>query len=302
MLAYTDEEVMEMLVSEVSKKTNTTKKAIEYYVEKKLIFPIVQENGYREINESDVCTLKKIVVLRKLGVSIEDIKTVLQDETGVALQKLSITKELEVQQEIVKKEILEKLSCGIEYEAITKELENLEKNTTIAEKLLEVFPDWYGRFIWLHFARFLNEPVVTDKQKAAYGKLIGALDNMPTLELSPEVEKYMMETTKSITNVDISELVEVIKKSMENIDSFLEENKEILDSYLEYKKSDEYRNSLPCKFREKTKEFYKTTEYMEIVIPAMKELSSSYYEYTISVEKANEKLIAKYPEIEEYDL
>lgn len=75
-------EVRNMLIHEVSKCTNLTKKAIEYYMEKGLVAPILQENGYRDFRREDVEILKRIGVLRKLGIGMEDIREILQDDTG----------------------------------------------------------------------------------------------------------------------------------------------------------------------------------------------------------------------------
>ena len=51
-----------MLIHEVCKKCNLTKKAIEYYGEQGLISPAVNENGYRQFSDDDVEKLKKIAV------------------------------------------------------------------------------------------------------------------------------------------------------------------------------------------------------------------------------------------------
>ena len=53
-----------MLVNEVCKECNLTKKAVEYYIEQGLIAPSVRENGYRDFCDADVARLKKISVLR----------------------------------------------------------------------------------------------------------------------------------------------------------------------------------------------------------------------------------------------
>ncbi|WP_303859988.1 MerR family transcriptional regulator [Alkalibaculum bacchi] len=70
-----------MLINEVTQITGLTKKAIEYYIERKLIFPSISENGYRDFADSQVEQLNKIFVLRKLGISTEDIKQLLEDES-----------------------------------------------------------------------------------------------------------------------------------------------------------------------------------------------------------------------------
>lgn len=82
--------------------------------------------------------------------------------------------------------ILRKLGSGAAYADIGTEVKALEDNATIAEKLLESFPGYYGRFICLHFVRFLNEPVVTDEQRSAYGIVISFLDGVSALNLLDE--------------------------------------------------------------------------------------------------------------------
>ncbi|MGZ7445051.1 MerR family transcriptional regulator [Paenibacillus sp. TH7-28] len=63
-----------MLINEACKRSNLTKKAVEYYEAKGLISPEILENGYRDYSEADILTLKEISVLRKCGISVTDIK------------------------------------------------------------------------------------------------------------------------------------------------------------------------------------------------------------------------------------
>ena len=291
-----------MLIHEASQQGHVTRKAISYYIEQGLLSPDSLKNGYRDFTTDHVEQLKKISILRQLGIGIEDIKMVLADNSGTILQKLEIKKEIQIHRELLKKEIINKLSHGIGYEEVGEALATLESTTTIAEKLLEVFPDWYGRFIWLHFARFLDEPIRTDKQKEAYEIIIKVLDDMPKVTLTKELESYMTTITLELTNQQIVQMNVEVKKSMENMDDFLQKNEEQLNQYLLYKKSDQYKNSISCQFKNIIKEFYKTSDYIDIFLPAMRAISSSYDEYVICSEKANKKLIAKYPDIEKYDL
>lgn len=287
-----------MLINEVSKITNLTKKAIEYYTLQGLISPNVLENGYRNYNENDIERLNKISVLRKLGISTEEIKAILSDESGSTLQTISVRKELSLQSEKAKKLILDKLNNGQSYSEASAELQTIDNSKTITEKLLEAFPGYYGRYICLHFARFLNEPIKTVKQQSAYEKIISFLDNVTSLNLPEDLQKYLIEGTKHIGADQITEMIESTKKSIENPDDFLSNNKELLERYLAYKQSDEYKSSQAYKIMELTKEFNSTSGYNDIFIPALKELSSSYSEYCKQMEIANKKLLAQYPEIE----
>ncbi len=60
-----------MLISEAARKSHTTKKAIEYYVEQQLLDLQTQKNGYRQFTEKDIEKLKKISVLRRFGLSVQ---------------------------------------------------------------------------------------------------------------------------------------------------------------------------------------------------------------------------------------
>ena len=186
---------------------------------------------------------------------------------------------------------------GFSYSEISKELQAINDSKTITEKLLEAFPGYYGRYICLHFARFLNEPIITEKQQSAYERVISFLDNAPQLTLPEDLQEYLNEGTKDIGTEQIIEMIKNTKKSIENPDDFFAENKEVLEQYLIYKKSDEYKNSPAYKIMELIKEFNSISGYNDIFIPALKELSPSYSEYYQQLEKANEKLLERYPEI-----
>ncbi len=255
-----------MLINEVSKLTKLTKKAIEYYTLQGLVFPSVLENGYRNYNAQDIKKLNKISVLRKLDISIEEIKQILNDTTNSALQTVSVKKELAYSRDMLKNSILQKLSQGASYNEISIELQSIEQSRTITDRLLEAFPGYYGRFICIHFARFLNEPIKTKYQQLAYETILSFLDSLPTLDIPKDLEEYLIEGTKHIGTEQISEMLETTKKSYQNPDVFLSENKEMLEQYLEYKKSDEYKNSPASKLMELMKSFNSSNGYNDMFI------------------------------------
>lgn len=281
-----------MLIHEVSRTTGVTKKAIEYYCEQGLICPTILENGYRDFGQNEVERLGQISVLRKLGISGEEIKTVLSDESGNALQRLSVQKELSLKREQAKKALLEQLSSGKSYAEISAELQTIETGKTITEKLLEAFPGYYGRFICLHFARFLNEPIKTEKQQVAYERILSFLDNLPPLDLPEDLLEYLSESTRQIGTQQINTMIQNTQKSIENPDEFLSENKEFLEQYLAYKQSEEYQNSPAYKMMALLKTFNSTSGYYDVFLPALKELSSSYAQYYRQLEIANETILS----------
>ena len=85
-----------MLINGVCKKSNVTKKAIEYYAEHGLISPVIAENGYRQFSDDDVETLKKISIMRGLGIPVAEIREVLENNSLSMLLTLLHKNELEM--------------------------------------------------------------------------------------------------------------------------------------------------------------------------------------------------------------
>lgn len=286
-----------MLISETVKLTGLTKKAIEYYIEQGLTEPALLDNGYRDFSEADLERLKKIAVLRKLGVGTDRIKSVLEDKTGDVLSRISLQKELSLQREQARNAILDKLRREMSYEDITPELEALDRSTTITEKLLEAFPGSYGRFVCLHFARFLNEPVTTAGQQEAYLVILEFLDNVPPLDIPQDLFEYLEDSVRHLQTQDISDMLTTMAESYKQPDQFLTDNKEFLEQYLAYRQSDEFRDSLNGRLLCLMKRFNSASGYNDVFLPAMKRLSGSYSAYYSSMEAANEILLERYPDI-----
>jgi len=288
-----------MLINDVCKATNLTKKAIEYYIQKKLVNPDVLENGYRDFSDIDIEKLKKIAVLRKLDVGTEAIRSVLADQSQETIRNLAVLNRIRLQREKAKQALLDRLSVSQDWDEINSQIE--ERSITIAERLLDAFPGYYGRFISLHFARFLDMPIETHEQQEAYEEIIRFLDGVPAMAFPEDVQDLMTQSTKNISAESMSEINEKTKQSIENPEVFLSENKEMLDWYLAYKKSDEYKNSPACRLQALLKEFSTSSGYYHVFIPAMKKLSPSYADYYSKLETANEKLLSRYPEIKNLD-
>ncbi|WP_426350310.1 MerR family transcriptional regulator [Alloiococcus sp. CFN-8] len=287
-----------MLIKEAAKSSGLTKKAIEYYIEQELIAPKILCNGYREFEDKDIEALKKISVYRRLGLSIEEIKEVQRDLSGSALKKFTLKKELKVQREELKRSMLEELSRGKSYREMEDRLRSLEEGNAVIDRLLDLFPGYYGHFLSLHFARFLQEPISTEEQKAAYKEIIEFLDGIPALEFPPDLQEYFTESTKDFTSENIHDIMKETKKSIENTEDFLKENKEIIEAYHKYKQSQEYKDSPAYKIEKLLKDFNSTNGYNDIFIPAMKRLSPAYNDYYRQLEIANEKFLKSYPELE----
>ena len=70
-----------MTIKDVEKQTGLSRSNIRFYEKEKLIEPSRNEsNGYRDYSENDVENIKKIAYLRTLGISIEDIRSIISEK------------------------------------------------------------------------------------------------------------------------------------------------------------------------------------------------------------------------------
>ncbi len=283
-----------MLINEVVKKTKLTKKAVEYYTEKGVVVPEILENSYRDYSEEDVLLLKKIKVLRNLGLSLSESKEVLSGSDEAVFHKIIASKEIELEISQKRAELLSKLSDGLSYEKLEEELSILARRESISERLVSLFPGYFGKLLRYQFGEFLAEPIRTKEQERAYNNIIEFLDNMPTFEVDKELEEYIEETAKGISNSDLREMMHKRINPMYNIEEFLSENDEMIREYLNYRESDEFKNSKANRVNELFKQFMSTSGFRDVFILNMREMSSSYNDYYERLLKANEVFIEKY--------
>ena len=121
----------------------------------------------------------------------------------------------------------------------------------------------------------------------AHQRLVGFVDSLS--EISEEEAARLP--------YQIREVLESVRQSVERPKEFLRENKEVIDRYLAFKASAEYRGSPLAGMLELAREFNSASGYYDVFIPAMKELSPAYAEYHRQVELANERLLAEYPQL-----
>ena len=291
-----------MLINEVCKKCALTKKAVEYYIEQGLVVPTMQENGYRCFSEEDAGRLKKISVLRNLGLSVAEIRNVLSDEGGVVMQEIAGRKKIEITVLQEKQNLIQELADNHDWEHVQDKLQQLEKKQSILERLQNAFPGYYGRYICVHFALYLNGPIVTDEQQEAFKTIIEFLDNTD-FNIPDDLQQYLDEVlgetaTRFEDGIDgFAEKMSVsMREAVQDPEKFLEENREIIEIYQTYKKSDEYKASPAYRLEESLRQFGKVSGYNDIFIPAMCRLSLSYREYQEKSKKADEKLMQEYPQ------
>lgn len=287
-----------MLINEIAKKCNITKKAVQYYVEQGLIVPLVLENGYRDYSEQDVNLLKQIVLYRRLGLSINEIKRVLENHNEV--KGILYLRTLELEKEKAKQDILKKLGTGVSIESLEHEINSITSNTIIIKRLVDLFPSYYGKLISLNFSRYLTGKIETEEQMKAFHQIIGFFDNVPDINLPLDLQKYLDDYSEEYSSEEgmekMNHILEAKDNAIQNIGEFVQNNKDILDEYRKFKQTDEYKNSPGFRLMEYMKQVFTTNGYYDVFIPAMRKLSPLYNEYYEQMLKANDVFIKNYPE------
>lgn len=102
-------------ISETSKELKISKDALRYYDSMGLVRPHREENKYRYYREEDIVDLKYIEVMKYVGFSLKEIKTVLDHKRRCTSGDMSDTlsllnkKQIEIQQKIELYQQIQKL-------------------------------------------------------------------------------------------------------------------------------------------------------------------------------------------------
>ena len=287
-----------MLINEVAKQCGITKKAVQYYVEQHMVNPYILENGYKDFTAEDVEIIKRIVLYRRLGLSIPDIKKVLEKKDNV--KSILYQRTLDMEREKIRHSILKKIAEGEFVENLSSEINEINSKSVIIKRLLDLFPSYYGKFISLNFSRYLTEPIETEEQKNAFQEIIEFFDNVPDMTIPIPLQEYLVQYLELYSGEEGTEKINSIlqekQEAVQDINSFVDNNKEILDAYHSFKQTEEYKSSPAYQLMELMKEFCSSSGYYDVFIPAMRRLSPLYNEYYEQMLRANEEFIKKHPE------
>lgn len=288
-----------MQIKDICRETGLTRKAVEYYEGKGLICPALGENGYRQYHASEIATLKEIALLRRLGIGVADIReiTECQDKSAV-LNKCLRKMEANMQEMNARHDTLRFLmDSGYDItQAAAYADKALDGYTAIKEKLLDAFPGGYGLYLYIHFGSFLDGPIDSPEKEDAYRAILDFLDGVQSMEISPELERCLEQAFDAMTREDMEHIHGTLVGAVGDIEGYMEQNKDVLEDYLRYRKTDAYRDSAAGKMKKILTDFQRSAGYYDVFIPNLKILSPSYRAYMEKAEEANAVFLAQYPE------
>lgn len=275
---------------EVQELTGLTRKALEYYEENGLINPIRGENNYRNYSEVHIELLNKISLYRKLGLSIEEIKSLLHSNEAVDVGYLLREKSRRLKNDSIKLQLLENLLLGDDSKRISEKLKALENEETIYEKLTGAFPGYFGQLIFSSYKPLLGEEIL---DMDAYREYVDYLDSLPPLKLDANEIKYLEMGSLELSMDDLDKATEDKLSALEDFENWYEKNKDIIAEYKDFKESKEYKSSPMFKIEEMLRSYMMENNYYEVAIPLIRLFSPAYNEYYENLLSANSKFLAK---------
>lgn len=310
-----------MLMKELCRRCGLSKKAVEYYEEQGLIRPQTLENGYRNFSEADGDALRKIALLRKLGLSVAEIRQALGNRASgnqdvgnqtakegdcvsdaldyKALSAAVTARRKAAAQAERQATLLARLAAGESWETIGAELAVMEEEESILQRLEDIFPGYYGRFLRLHFAAFLGEPLRSPAQREAFDVIVNFLDGVSSPDMSPELRE-MLEAMEAPDESLLAAQSQGMRAALEDWEGYMAEHREELESYMALRNSEDFRQhpdaQLALRLKEALMAFQRSSGYYDVFIPAMRRLSPRYDAYQHRLADANAAFLAAYPE------
>lgn len=292
-----------MLIGEICRECNLTKKAVEYYEQQGLIKPEISPNGYRVYSEADAALLREIAILRKLDLSIPEIRVILESpDKCQALENLKSKMNMHIHQIKARMECVDHLIAS-NYNLAESESyigRQLDENEIIKVRLERAFPGNYGLFLCLHFGRFLNEKIDSAEKAAAFNNIISFLDHVENIEIPEDLTDLLNEVYGGMEAETLEQITqgnfEAIANALDHTDEYLEANRSAIADYLQYRTSDDYKNSPIGRLQQLLLEFQRSSGYYDILIPNLKILSQSYRSYQEKLHAANERFLRQFPD------
>lgn len=282
-----------MYINEASKKSGTTKKAIEYYCQKGLLDPAVSDNGYRIFSDEDVEKLKKISLLRSLGVAVANIPELITGNDSTAFQRIIDAQLRDLQRRKEQNDLLKELAASMDWNVVNLNAAAAGCRQSVIDRLMIAFPGFWGKYLSFHFREFLLDPIETEEQENAYHEICDYLDSVQ-LEIPDELEDYVDALNTWVCQKIFLNTKNALSDAIDDPENWLMHNKDIVEQYLEFQKTAAYQDSDGAKLEELLRKFNQDQGYNSIFIPAMRKLSPAYDEYMLKLQVADKAFSRQY--------
>lgn len=275
-----------MLVNEILKEVGMTRRAIKYYEEKGLLSIKKDTNGYRNYTDEDVKVLKKISVYRKLGISIEDIKNLLNtNDKGILLSVYN----QKLQEKQLQESELEALKDFIDNGNPDKANEVLDYKT-IESAIESMFPDEaWAEYLNSHFKPFLNVRIKTPEQKQALENILKYCENTTLktpflMKLGIKLASGILAETRTADEM-IAYYRNMSDEEYEKLKADVLKGAKLKSGIMKYHPAFIVQRKMMKEYQDKG--------YNDIFIPNLMVLSPKYGEYKRALDTVNDRICRK---------
>lgn len=272
-----------MLVNEILKEVGMTRRAIKYYEETGLLSIKKDTNGYRNYTDEDVKVLKKISVYRKLGISIEDIKKLLNtNDKGILLSVYN----QKLREKQLQESELEALKDFIDNGNPDKANEVLDY-TTIESAIESMFPDEaWAEYLNSHFKPFLNVRIKTPEQKQALENILKFCENTTLktpflMKLGIKLASGILAETRTADEM-ISYYRNMSDEEYEKLKADVLKGAKLKSGIMKYHPAFIAQRKMMKEYQDKG--------YNDIFIPNLMVLSPKYGEYKRALDTVNDRI------------
>ena len=211
----------------------------------------------------------------------------------MAFWKIIDTQRRDLQRRKEQNDLLKELASSLDWNAVKLKAAAAECRESVIDRLMSAFPGFWGNYLSLHFREFLMNPIETEEQENAYHEICDYLDSVH-MEIPDELEDYL----DSLNTLDSQEIFlntrDALSDVIDDPENWLVNHKEIIERYLKFQDTEEYRNSDGAKLKEVLKRFNRERGYDSVFIPAMRKLSPAYDEYVLKLQKADQAFSQSY--------
>ena len=274
-----------MKIQEACRLAGVTRKAALVAAEQGLLAPARLENGYRDFSSEDVTRLRKIAVLRGLGMTGEAIREYFAGDQA-ALSRAAMAGHLRQEREAVRQRALEELARTGDWEAARAALEALQAQESLAERLLDAFPGFFGQYMALHFSAFLQEPIREEAQRAAFEEAVGYLDSVSLPELSPQAKEFLAQASGWYTPAVWEQVHAATLSAAKDPQGYMEAHAQEMEAWQQAKAAIPADHPLR-EIRQSLAALTSSPGYQQIFLPALRRMSPAYDRYVRQLQQAD---------------
>ena len=277
-----------MMINEAARRADLTRRAVKFYEEKGLLKPAKDANGYRNYTEEDLLRLKEICVYRKLGVSIPDIKKLLDGKDDGLLKAVYESKKASLEAESKELEALKLFMDTHDVEAVYEAVDY----QTVGQAMQDMVPGYFGYYFMQHFQPYLQIQLSTPKQQEAYRTV---LDFWDQTTLRPPLVLSLM-TWPLYRLTPRPALDQMIRKMDDQLRMYLNPTEEEYESLKKMTLKNARLKSGPLRYhpafiaQRRFMKRMKDCGYYDVFLPAMEALSPKYREYRQALTSLNDRI------------